>query len=189
VNRLIHNRTLVDSLASAVRDGEAGLDDVPQMLRRVLEEGAWREFTTKLGEEVHHERFAEFVTTPPLAGLGASVALIRRIVADDKGALDLLDQALQNREGHPTVSNIHSRPAGTTEARALRKLRSDAPELHADVLAGRLSAHAAMVEAGFRPRTVSVPIGRPDTVAKTLRKHMTAADLARLAALLTEDQP
>jgi hypothetical protein len=131
---------------------------VPALLKRVLAEGSWREFVTQRGERVVHERFADFAGTPPLKGIGTDVALVRRIVADDPEALDLLDRALQNPHGgdHSKANNVQVAPAGNTRERALRKLRKDAPELHADVLAGRLTAHAAMVQAGFRPRTFTV---------------------------------
>lgn len=113
--------------------------------------------------------------------------MIRRLVADDKEALDLLDQALQNPPGtHTGVDNIHARPNGTSEAAALRRLRKDKPELHADVLAGRLTAHGAMVKAGFRPRTLTVPLGRPDSVAQTLIKHMEPSELVALVRLLAD---
>lgn len=180
----------VAMLSDALRRGGSALESVPQQIKHLLVSREWEHFVTRLGKEVHHERFAEFVITPPLAGLGASVDLIQRLVADDKEALDLLDQALQNPHGgdHSKNDNITlAQPNGTSEAAALRRLRKDAPELHAEVLAGRLTAHGAMVRAGFRPKTVSVPIGRPDAVAAALRKHMTPADLARLAALLTTE--
>ncbi|QQN79749.1 hypothetical protein [Streptomyces sp. XC 2026] len=136
---------------------------------------------------VRHQRFADFVTTPPLKGLGGDIELLRRIVQDDPVAVDLLDRALQSPRGRPeeNVSNRHiSRPAGTTGAAALRRLRKDRPDLHAEVLAGNLSAHAAMVEAGFRHRTISVPVDQPDAAAKALKKNLAPEDLAALAKLL-----
>ncbi|MGW1034320.1 hypothetical protein ACWD4Z_19285 [Streptomyces antibioticus] len=119
----------------------------------------------------------DFVTTPPTQGIGASVDLVRRIVGSDTEALDLLDRAVQGQHGGDrrtedaqikrdviTLESGSTR-RGTSRDGALRRLRKDAPELHAEVLAGRLSAHAAMVQAGFRPKTVSVPVTRPDTIA------------------------
>lgn len=79
--------------------------------------------------------------------------------------------------------------------KALRKLRSEAQHgneraasLHAKVLAGEISANAAMIQAGFRPRMISVPIGRPERVAAYLRRHMPREALARLVSLLSDDQ-
>ncbi|MBL3670653.1 hypothetical protein JL475_32730 [Streptomyces sp. M2CJ-2] len=186
------NAVLVEALGSSLRRGGNALEDVPALVKRVLREEAWREYVTPRGEVIQHDRFADFITTPPTAGLGASVDLVRRIVLPDPEALDLLDQAIVGRQGERTdlVSNRNEvpRPVGTTKAAALRKLRKDKPELHADVLAGRLSAHAAMIQAGFRPKTVSVPVDRPETVARTLRKNLAPEDLAELVRLLSEKQ-
>lgn len=196
MNPLIRNRNMVDALASAVRGGSESLGQVPGLLCRVIEEEAWRHFTTALGKEVSHVRIADFITNPPLDGLGASVELVQKIIGDDPRALDLLDQALQNPPSIHAVSNRHStvRPAGTTRTRALRKLRTEADrgneqaaELHAEVLAERISAHAAMVQAGFRPKTISVPVSKPERVAAYLRKHMPRESLLRLVELLTKE--
>lgn len=184
------NATLVDALGSALRSGDHGLKTVPALLMKVLAEESWREFVTQRGELVRHERFVDFAVTPPLKGLGASVDLIRRVVSDDPQAVDLLDRALQRQPGRPTetLDNIQGSdaPAGTSQRASLRRLRKDAPELHADVLAGRLSAHAAMVEAGFRHRTISVPVDKPEAAARSLRKHLTPEDLAVLRDLLAD---
>lgn len=185
------NAALVDALGSALRSGDHGLKTVPALLKRVLQEESWREFVTQRGDVVRYERFADFVVTPPLKGIGASVALVRRVVADDLVAVDLLNQALSGRQGARTdlVDNIHEvpRPDGTSKAAALRRLRKDAPELHAEVLAGHLSAHAAMLQAGFRKRTISVPVEDPGATARALRKHLSSAAIADLVRILAEE--
>lgn len=185
---------LVDALSSALDSGGHGLSNVPALLKRLLAEEGWREFETVRGEVVRHERFVDFVAAPPLKGLGAEISLIKRIVADDREAVDLLDRVLQGEHGgdRSKLDNIQlaspsSAPTGTSQARALRRLRKDAPELHAEVIAGRLSAHAAMVKAGFRTRTISVPVERPDRVAAALRRHMTQEQLEELVRHLTDD--
>ena len=78
------------------------------------------------------------------------MALVQRVVADDPVAVDLLDQALQRPSSIHAHNNVQGTeaPVGNSQAAALRRLRKDAPELHAEVLAGNLSAHAAMVKAG-----------------------------------------
>ncbi|GAA1065272.1 hypothetical protein [Streptomyces asiaticus] len=184
------NAVLVEALGSSLRRTGNGLEAVPGLVKEVLLEGAWREFITPRGELVKHGRFVDFVTTPPTKGLGASVNLIKRLVEPDPEATDLLDQALQQATGRPeeSVSNRNtSRPVGTTKTAALRRLRKDKPELHAEVLAGRLSAHAAMVQAGFRPKTVSVPVSRPDSIAAALRRHLSPDDIARLIKHLLDE--
>jgi hypothetical protein len=74
---------------------------------------------------------------------------------DDIDATDLIDKAVRNPDGRPkkTVSIRNSkrgkRPVGTTRDHALRHR----PDLQARVLAGELSPHRAMIEAGFSART------------------------------------
>ena len=188
---LRHNASLVESLGSAIRSGEHGLSTVPDLLKRILREGSWREFTTRRGEHVEHDRFERFVVTPPLQGIGATVDLVRQVIAHDTEAVDLLDQVLQGVQGKRSDlgNNIPEvgRPEGTSKAKALRRLRKDAPELHTKVIAGDLSAHAAMVQAGFRPRTATVPIEDTERLAAALRRHLDADQLARLIALLVND--
>lgn len=178
---------LVDALSSALDSGGHGLSNVPALLKRLLAEEGWREFETVRGEIVRHERFEEFVTAPPLKGLGSEISLVKRIVAGDVEAEKLLRTALKDRPGPNSHSNRMRTPQGTTRSYALDRLERDAPELHTEVVEGRLSAHAAMVKAGLRARTISVPVERPDRVAATLRKHMTPEQLEELVQILTDD--
>ncbi|KLL10815.1 MULTISPECIES: hypothetical protein [Protofrankia] len=99
-----------------------------------------------------------------------TVELIRRVVADDPALVDLLDQALQNPHGgdrskFDNVQDAPEAPTGNSETAALRRLRKEADagneqaaELRSDVLAGRISAHQAMVRAGYRPKTTPWPV-------------------------------
>jgi len=187
----------VAALIDTLRRGGSALESVPHQIKQILRDETWRHFVTRLGKEVRHERFADFVTTPPLAGLGANVALVRRLVADDTEALALFEKALKSDQQHggdrvsaearSKVNNINlAPPRGTSKDYALRKLRKDAPELHAEVLAGRLSAHAAMVKAGFRPPTFTVRADSPQSVAATLRRRLPPDVLAEVARLLME---
>jgi hypothetical protein len=157
-----------------------------------MEEEAWRAFITPRGELVEHERFIDFVTTPPTAGLGATVELMKKIVADDPVASDLLDQAIQqplgtNQHGEG-LDNIQTQaPSGTSREAGLRRLRKDRPDLHAEVLAGTLSTHAAMIKAGFRQRKISVPLTTAADAAKALRRNMAPEQVKELAKLLADD--
>lgn len=178
----------VASLSSAVRSGASGLQDVPGLLRRVLADDGWRDFVTLRGDHRKPSSFHEFVTTPPLSGLGAeSVEQIKRLVGDDRGLRDLIDRAVQSPNGahHPIANSNRSRtPNGTTADAALRRLRKDAPELHAQVIAGDLSPHAAMLAAGFRHKTISIRIDNPQSIAATLHRHLSDEARAELRELL-----
>src|SRR5690606_18700205 len=183
----------VAALIDTLRRGGSALESVPHQIKQILRDETWRHFVTRLGKEVRHERFADFVTTPPLAGLGSDRETVRKLLVDDAEALDLFDKAYQNQPGRPSkgsaenLNNIKGfYPRGTSKDYALRKLRKDAPELHAEVLAGRLSAHAAMVKAGFRPPAFTVRADSPQSVAATLRRRLPPDVLAEVARLLME---
>ncbi len=199
--------TRIGAIGSALQSTDTRLSTVVDGIKGVLADGSWREFVTSRGEHVQHDRFAEFVTTSMLSGLGVSLDLIERVIADDDDALDLLYAALGEKRrprsdrveiaANPDIVSINDdqdKPDGNSKRHALERLRKEADAgneqaatLRAEVLAGRLSAHQAMVSAGYRPKTVTVPPGRPESVARTLRKHMSPEDLARLVALLVQE--
>ncbi len=178
----------VAQLGSAIRSGASGLQDVPGLLKSVLDGDGWRDFVTLRDEPKAPTSFADFVSARPLSGLGSNVEQILRLVNDDAELSRLVRDAASSGQGRRSdlVDNINevARPDGTSRAHALRRLHNTEPELHADVIAGKLSPHAAMVSAGLRPKTTTVRVADPESVARSLRKHMTAEDLARLRDLL-----
>jgi hypothetical protein len=102
--------------------------------------------------------FAKFVNARPLAGLGADVDLVRRIVADDVETLTLLDAALKNPTG---LHNVQATaPTGNSKDRALRKLRTDHPALHADIVETERTRVRAVQRIGelLGPATVGRPV-------------------------------
>jgi hypothetical protein len=178
--QLIENDHLVQVLRRSVKDGGIGLREVPEFLKKVLKEERWKTRVLEQGGRVvEFDSFEEFVTTRPLEGMGTTVDLLRRICVDDPEAIDLLDRALHKKPGGDQrrsnkaseLYNVQfaSKGAATGNARAaaLRRLRSERPDLHAQVLAGKLTAHGAMVEAGLRPKTVTVSLD-PEKAAETL---------------------
>ena len=80
-------------------------------------------------------------------------------LADDKGLLDLIDQAEkeappvfhgnQHQGGAVDIVNRTTGPDGNTRQHALRKLRKDRPDLHAQVLAEKLSSRLPCAETGI----------------------------------------
>jgi len=59
------------------------------------------------------------------------------------------------------VDNVNDstpeKPDGNSRDAALRRLRKDRSDLHEQVIAGEMTPHGAMVDAGFRKRMVSFP--------------------------------
>lgn len=168
---------ITSALSSALTAGEHGLKVVPGLLQRALKEEAWKEhIVEETGELIpDFPSFGAYVVAAKPKGLGVTMETLEA-VGHHVLATEAKDQATQRPAGRPleTVDIIHNlvRPSGTSEARALRRLRSQVPELHKRVLAGELSPHRAMVEAGFRHPTVTVPLDDVDRMARTLRKHL-----------------
>jgi DNA-binding transcriptional ArsR family regulator len=182
-DELVIRDQLNEALFSAVHSGEHGLGNVPKLIKRGLQEKVWAERFVRAKRQhfAGFTTFEEYVKAVPPEGLGASIPLVRRLVADDPEALDMLDRALRRTMGdNKLVSNRNEhRPVGTTRGRALRALRDHRPDIHARVLAGELSPHAGMIEAGLRLRTVSIPLD-PEKAAHYLRRHFSAAERQEL---------
>lgn len=170
------NAVLVDALGSSLRYGGNALEAVPDLLKKLLAEEAWREFITQRGELVRHERFADFVTTPPLKGLGASMELIDRIVGtSDPDLLRMLREAKKGKPGRPRKgeekadeSSMFSRDRDAEDA---ERLARDAPDEYEAVLRGEKTIHAAAVAAGIRKRRISVRLDDPASAIRSIRRN------------------
>lgn len=196
---------IVSCLQGAIFQGAAGLDDVPSLVKRILSEKRWqeREIPQTRGVQTF-TRFAEFVTTPPVEGLGTTVKTLRRLCADDPEAAALLEKELtvepggnNNPEGiggksHKIVivdiinnDNGRDSPTGTNAAYALRRLRKDAPEVYEEVSRGALTPHAGMIKAGLRPKMRSIPADDPVQAARSLARAFDTDQLLQLIDELT----
>lgn len=187
VDRLLENNEVVNALYGALHDGEHGLKVVPGLVRRVIQENRWQERRVEVVQRVasFHE-FRRFVEETPPEGLGTTIDMLKRLCSDHIAVLDMIDKAEQRPRGNASGHNQHTRgndnnvhisndresPEGNASQTAIRRLRKDRPDLHAEVIAGRKSPHGAMVEAGFRPKTVTVPLD-PVRAAQTLRRRFT----------------
>lgn len=188
---LAANDDLVAGLQKGIGRGEWGLSEVPAALKLVLRRESWRERRVQqTGETAVFESFAQFVTAPLVEGLGTDIATIKRLCRDDAEALDALDKATVGKRGkRNNVTFSRDEPErGNGRQYAIRKLRaeSDDPQckrLYEQVIAGELSPHAAMVEAGFRPKTITHPT-TVDGFARAARKHLDPAQLAALREAL-----
>jgi hypothetical protein len=74
---------------------------------------------------------------------------------------------------------------GNSQQYTLRRLARDHVELFDQVKSGALSANAAAIKAGFRSKTISIPVDKPEAVAKSLRKHMSKKDFDKFVKLIT----
>jgi hypothetical protein len=187
-NRDVLNGQLVRDVQQTLRDADWNLNDLPKFLKNIIQQEAWkrRVLPNPLPGESHVEfqSFRRFVTDPLIKGLGTTVDHLKNICRDDDEAQDLIDHALQEKPGKRkkdisnNVTNI-GHPHGNSQAKGLRRLRKSRPDLHAKVLAGELSVHSAMIEAGFRERKVEIPLD-PERAAGLIKKHFNEDQIVEL---------
>jgi hypothetical protein len=183
---LTRKASLVDLLGSALRDGGHALTAVPGLLKQVLVDDGWRDFVTQRGERAQHDRIEDFVRTPPLKGLGASVELVERVIGtDDPDLLRMWRAAQKVGRGHRRQGDSPSLSDDET-GKAADRLARDAPEEYEAVRRGEKTINAAARAAGIRPHRISVRLDRPDSIARSLRRYMPPDQLATLARLLLE---
>ncbi len=85
--------------------------------------------------------------------MGTDLATVKRLCRDDMEAVDLVDSVTIAPNHRPVSSDnvttsVEPAKRGNRADAAIRRLRKDRPDLHARVLAGELSPHAAAIEAG-----------------------------------------
>ena len=108
-------------------------------------------------------------------------------------AVDALDRATQGKPSvhiGAAVDNVNSsaaRPTGNSEAATVRRLRKDRPDLHAQYLANEISANAAAIQAGFKPKTFTVRADRAESIVGTLRRQLDPEVLAMVIKLFAAD--
>jgi hypothetical protein len=170
------------------------LRDIPALLAEIIEQGAWKKWRW-VGSDFTAASIDEYVTVPPPRGLGASVGLIQRLLADHPKALEAFErerrgeraQAIEapallpvgrpknedNSRNEKDVTRVIGR--SDTAAYAIARLRRDRPDIHARVLAGEITPNAGMIEAGFRKK-------RPST------KRNAVQQIEKLWATLTSEE-
>jgi hypothetical protein len=153
----------VRALSRQMFHGGHALKELPGSLKEVLGRNRWNRpmwperVDAKTGEVYRFERFEDFVTAEPLAGLGADLAKLEAICQDDADALVMLRKALVKPVGRPSgkretsdnVTNLDG-GRGNTKSYTLSRLQQHHPDLYERVKAKQLSANAAAKEAGFR---------------------------------------
>lgn len=189
--------TVVREVISSTAAGADVMSALPGLVERLLDEEAWREFDAPPpAGHIEHRSFRAFVEAKPPGGLGSRLDQLKALCGD-RADLAVRVQRMHddgipaasphgtNQHSH-TEENVTRSPVGKSDTRdkVVAVLKRDHPDLALRVTRGELSADAAAKQAGIRkPRIV---VTSPESVARSLRRHMGPADLARLAELLSE---
>jgi hypothetical protein len=192
---------VVREVISSTNDGAQVMSALPGLVRRLIDEDAWREFAAPgSGKLVCHETFTSFVRTRPPEGLGGRSSQLLALCGTDEDlvvrvrALLLgevpeaanhgeIGRGRSGPEGKRLSDNLFRPGRGTRSDYLVSRLKRDNPDLAARVVAGELTPSAAARQMGWRKPTINV--STPERVANSLRQHMTPEQLAELAAILT----
>ena len=147
----------VNAMRSAVET--CNLNHVPQAVRKVLENEAWREFWLNM-KMYQFKSFREFITTSRHeGGCGWEPKYVEALVkkSGDKDTLGKFRRAITRKRGGDQKSeDARINRSNTTNDRGLAytvdRLERERKDLFDQVCAGKLSANAAAIKAGFRKK-------------------------------------
>jgi hypothetical protein len=190
-----HGSTIVREVISSTSSGADVMSALPGLVRQLLDEEAWREFTIPGGQTVQHSTFGGFVQAAPPKGLGGRRSQLAALCGTDD-ELAVRVRALLLSEIPGEVPNGGDRRSDQfqirdtklktdTSERVVARLKRDDPALAGKVTRGEVTPNAAAREKGWRkPRIV---LSTPERIAGSLRKHMPRESLLRLVELLTKE--
>ena len=148
---------LCDSAASAMIHGSNQLGSVPGIIRRIIEEGAWKRRKVALHGIVELPSLRDLITLPPMKGWGEDPAKVEALLRDDVEVLAMWREEMTGEPHRPRKEerhdNIITSSQGTSRSYTVSRLQKQRPDLFAEVKAGKLSANAAAIKAGFRKQT------------------------------------
>lgn len=203
---LLRNGTKVELLTRSIKEGAANLDNIPSLIRQVIEEQMWRQhLDKKTGKLFMFDSFQEFVEADPPEGLGTRVRTLIRLCADDSLVVDLIDETIQLTAKEAVVINYPPKAGnghedtsrkyiatGTSRMEGLRKLRHYAQsnpkqgeQLRQAVLAGEKSVNRALIEAGLRSERITITKD-PEKAAEALKRTFSRDELKQLIRYLRQ---
>lgn len=185
VSGSVHNMLL-----GAASDTTNGFRVVSGLMVSLLRDGGWRHLVRPIdGKEFINESVEQWVLGEPWAGLhfpswDALYAMLdrsehgsecrERLIALGAPANGAAADARPVRKGRGRpagkVDVINNHDGGTSTDYIAGRLKRDNPDLAADVIAGRLSAHAAAVQAGIRRPTWTAPAD-PERLAVAVERR------------------
>ena len=151
---------LCQSTIESFYSATGGLRQFPGLLKKIIRNRAWERRMSR-GKVIELASLRELITEKPLRGWGEDIKKVEAVIRDDPEALVMFREAMLGKEGGDTTNKestdynvISARsPVGNSRAYSLARVqRSCDEETVAEVMAGRMSANAALVKAGIRKK-------------------------------------
>lgn len=184
VSGSVHNKLL-----GAASDSTNGFRVVPGLMLSLLRDDGWRRLVRPIdSKEFVNETVEQWVLGEPWAGLhfpswDALYAMLdrsehgpecrQRLVELGAPANGVAADAPIRRAKPgrlPNADIVSNSAHGNSTEYIAGRLKRDNPELAADVIAGRISAHAAAVQAGIRKPTWTAPVDA-ERLAERIRER------------------
>lgn len=166
-------QSTIESLYAAT----GGLRHFPSLLKKVIATKAWESRVNK-GKVIELASLRELITEKPIRGWGEDPSKVEAVIRDDPEALAAFREAMLGKPGpkpHSESGNNVTeieRVTGNGRAYSIARVQRecDADTLAA-VMAGEMSANAALVKAGVREnRQVYLPRDPAAAVQKLRRQ-------------------
>jgi hypothetical protein len=163
---------LCQSTIESLYQAAGGLRQFPSLLKKVISEKAWLRRLSR-GHVIELSGLRELITEKPLRGWGEDPAKVEAVIRDDPEALVMFREAMKHQGKADDLSyNVREESSGNSRAYSIARVQRECDEeTVAAVMAGEMSANAALVRAGLREsRQVYIPRDAVAAVAK-LRKQ------------------
>jgi hypothetical protein len=179
--RLADNGMTVLSLQSSLSRSDKNLSLVPRLIQDLTRDSGWQAYTLGDSPRVYRwnaAQFRRFIEAPRReGGCETPISILERTLRGTDAWETFLDLT-RGKPGNPTGTNQHTvgncdnvtdssspvvsepPPTGNSVSYALRRLKKERPDLYERVKAEEMSAHAAMVEAGFRKTPTALEQGK-----------------------------
>lgn len=172
----IERGQLCQSTIESLYEATGGLRQFPSLLKKVIAERAWERRVCR-GKVVELGSLRELITAKPVQGWGEDPSKVEAVIRDDPEALAAFREAMLGKPGpkpesDDNVIGLGRSPVGNSRAYSIARVQRECdPETVSAVMAGEMSANAALVKAGVREnRQVYIPRDPAAAVEKLRRQ-------------------
>jgi len=175
----IERGQLCQSTIESLYEATGGLRQFPSLLKKVIAERAWERRVCR-GKVVELGGLRELITAKPVEGWGEDPSKVEAVIRDDPEALAAFREAMLGKPGRPkadgetdhNVIGLERSAVGNSRAYSISRVQRECdPQTVAAVMAGEMSANAALVKAGVREnRQVYIPRDPAAAVEKLRRQ-------------------
>jgi hypothetical protein len=175
----IEKGQLASTTVQCLSRGAGALNSFPGLLKKVIEERVW-EHRIYHGREYRLPNLRALITEKPMAGWGEDPKKIEALIKDDPEVLPMFREAMKGQAGRKCGDNITQltkAEKGTSKAYTLTRLQKDNPEIYEEVKAGKLTANAGAIKAGWRKIPTPMEIIQRLLPKLKARQHQQLHDL------------